>query len=290
MFEDKKRDWLSDTVVLFALPIVAYLLAYLWELGYCDVFGIPVEFVSVNPVSLVEDMAAMLVNGVLSHYVVGLIFVLGVMLALAIDFFLARKFTASREKIRQSSRRFLPFLPSLFMAGVVVCTWVALHIPARSLAVLVFFLSALFVAIRVSGFVREIVKELIGSSQTAEGVGFGSPELLGPDRKRVKSDESQRSQAFIGPSGVKVVEFVLYFVLLIVLAWGGGSRFAQTQTYFLLPVSAPNTVVLKIYGDKIITAPFDPATRTVEPKFKILKPENDQLEWKKLGRLRLNRR
>ena len=47
------------------------------------------------------------------------------------------------------------------------------------------------------------------------------------------------------------MEFVLYSVLLIVLAWGPGSRFAQTQTYFLVPVCSPKTVVvIRISGER----------------------------------------
>ena len=42
-----------------------------WELGYCNVFGIPWEFVSVNPVSLVEGLGAMLLHASVSSYVVG---------------------------------------------------------------------------------------------------------------------------------------------------------------------------------------------------------------------------
>jgi hypothetical protein len=41
MSDRSKRDWLSDAVVLFSVPTLAYLLVYLWELSYCVVFDIP---------------------------------------------------------------------------------------------------------------------------------------------------------------------------------------------------------------------------------------------------------
>lgn len=46
-----------------------------------------------------------------------------------------------------------------------------------------------------------------------------------------------------------------------------GRRNAMTQTVFLIPSTYPQSVVLRVYGDTLVCAPFDQQNRTVESSF-----------------------
>jgi hypothetical protein len=74
------------------------------------------------------------------------------------------------------------------------------------------------------------------------------------------------------PFGVSVLEFVSYFVFLLVFAWSVGRTFAKHTTWFLVPVGSPNTVVVDIYQDKLLVAPFNRSTRILKPEYRILAP------------------
>ncbi len=72
----------------------------------------------------------------------------------------------------------------------------------------------------------------------------------------------------LGPFWLALV-FVVFFV--IILAYDAGSFQAHTQTEFLVSDASTPELVLAIYGDTVIQAPFDRSKRTVKPEFDIVK-------------------
>lgn len=70
---------------------------------------------------------------------------------------------------------------------------------------------------------------------------------------------------------------MITFIVLLALALGFffGKNDAQKKVEFLVINSTPEQVVLKIYDDKLITAPFDRKTKTIERIFLIGKVGSD---------------
>ena len=44
----KRQKWISETLLLTALPVLGYLFAFVYEAGQANAFGIPLEFVSIG--------------------------------------------------------------------------------------------------------------------------------------------------------------------------------------------------------------------------------------------------
>jgi hypothetical protein len=114
-------------------------------------------------------------------------------------------------------------------------------------------------------------------------------EELQLDGQNIGRDEQGIVYAVARRFGLNPFQLLTHSAFFLVLAWSAGYWWAKHQDSFLVPVGAPDTVVLKIYGDKVITAPFSRSTRAVESKFKILKPDSGQLQWEKVGPLHLEK-
>ena len=264
--------WLSEGIVLAAIPILAYLLTYLYEISYGAFFDIPWKLVSVNPATLVVVLVVFLPGVVLlvlyiASGAIPLLLALGALQGTKILRFVLRRWPDSavtisrllyRLKVRVRLRRFVRevFLPMIL---ILVCLLITYS-----------FRPAVLVPVGL-GFIELVVfvgyqflRDVFGERQTS----LSGSRTIG---RRLR---------------VSVLELVNYFAFLLILAWGAGHFFARDTVKFLVPLSSPNTVVLDIYGDKLIVAPFNRATKAVQPEFKILTPESAGELWlEKVGRL-----
>jgi hypothetical protein len=69
-----------------------------------------------------------------------------------------------------------------------------------------------------------------------------------------------------------------------------GAANAGRQTEFLVSHSSPQTIILRIYGDNLIGAPFDEKTKSVKSSFFVFKITSDyqkELSLEKVGPLTL---
>ncbi|MCK4472257.1 MAG: hypothetical protein KAW49_10775 [Anaerolineae bacterium] len=67
----------------------------------------------------------------------------------------------------------------------------------------------------------------------------------------------------------------LVFLTTILLARGVGGTLASSQQEFLVTSTSPEMVVLRIYGDNLVCAPFNRSTGEVEQRFVVLKTAED---------------
>jgi len=73
-------------------------------------------------------------------------------------------------------------------------------------------------------------------------------------------------------SGIALV--VLILVALLAGAYSDGAERAREQTDYWVPSTQPQCVVLRIYGETLICAPFDGASHLVERDFFIIKMDD----------------
>ncbi len=85
----------------------------------------------------------------------------------------------------------------------------------------------------------------------------------------------RKLHSILNPEGAQRLRatFVIAMWLLLGVntAWMTGAVLARTQTQFYVVQSSPETIVLGIWGDTVVSAPFDRKTRTVRREFIITK-------------------
>lgn len=246
--------------------VFAYLLTYLWELGFCVVFGIPWEFISLNPASIVVAALALLTFVPLVSYLAApLLVAVAFLLTVARDLIgMIRSRGSTKIRPRGISSRWRKALALIFPILLTIVTFLFTKVPHKS----------------VLSFGAYIALGLTG-------IGAATWAIAG--RRTVQAEIKDEGGGLLG-AAVKVLrvstfELLAYLIFFLVLSWCAGHWWALNQDSFLVPTNCPDTVVLKIYGDKVITAPFNRSTRAVERKFRILKPDSDQLRWEKTGKL-----
>jgi hypothetical protein len=87
----------------------------------------------------------------------------------------------------------------------------------------------------------------------------------------------------------RMASLVLPWLLISnVAAMNMGRAAATSQRNYLVPASAPTTVVLSYFGEKLVVAPFDRSTKEVERSFWVIKTGEDPkrlLRWESVGPL-----
>lgn len=255
---DTQRSSWQTVATLFGLAApISYGAAYLRESGFCSVFGVPYEFIQLNTTT----MLIAITSGV------GVLFFL--------YSFADMLYTLSQEGKQKKSgpvrRRvyfnlfsliFLGFLSALF--SPLRQTW-PLMLPFLIAFVLAQFVAPLITQRHVRGYVNKL--------EAQDRLEKESPVLL---------------DYLIRRAGITAVSFGLLLVLFLCTMFFVGYNAAERQTDFLVPSTHQNWVVLRIYGDNLICAPFDLKAKEVEKTFSIIKLGDEprpQLRLVKLGPL-----
>jgi hypothetical protein len=109
--------------------------------------------------------------------------------------------------------------------------------------------------------------------------------LLWEDR----SDLSDKL-TIVRPLGLRTRELANYCAFLLICTFSIGHYLATIKKSFLVPVGSPNAVVLEIYGDKLIVAPFNRSKKVVQQEYRILTPNSaGDLRWENVGPLQVEK-
>ncbi len=256
MAEELKKQhskWLTDSILIAIMPVLAYLFAFVSEIGYATYFGIPFEFVAVNQATF------FIVGGSLLGLILVWFLIIRLILLLKKSNLLWK---ASNEK-----KQMLLLVMRLCWPMPIVLSYLLLdlnyHLPFWS-----FLLSLwpIIVAILICWGVVALFEFMVISQKHPEKTSF---------REKLALQES-------GELGFDI--FVIHnikvdFLIVLFIFWLGTIPYmnsyiqASLQKEFLLFRIAPNNelVVLRIYGDNLICAPFDRIGHNVETKFMNLK-------------------
>lgn len=237
-----KKLPISEAVILAAISASAYLFAFLYERAFMAYFGIPIQFVNVNLVTLLTFGAATVFFLILSAGLANMLFsvlpkhpflafyipryaLLG-FLTVIVPFFLY-----------EGSRRWL----------IIFCIWVVLTIG--------FFMIPLIKYRKKGSWVKRY------DAAIEEESGEDIQGLYRRIEKRY---------------GVRNLGLIVFLVMACLgLASSMGEAEAMNQRYFLVLNTNPEMVVLRASGENIICAPFDRKTREVKKSFSILKVAED---------------
>jgi hypothetical protein len=263
--ENENNDFkllVKSGLVVGAISIGGYWLGFVYEKGYADYFAIPIQLISLNLISIFISILG------LTTVAIGL-------------FVLANTgYTITLEIKGVIYRRIIGLtVPVLFCAAALLIfgsdSWnkLKLFIP-----LLIYFL--------LDSFVFPIVGQ--------RGKGTYSQKLEAAEA----TWRQERPITLLGLAAQKISRisrrttmwFVFSIFMLFMFASWIGTAEAQKQKSFWVTREPQPLVVLRIYGNKFICAPFDFKARTVEKTLYILdtpKQGGIWLDWQEVGPLKL---
>lgn len=250
-------NWQTAAALFGLVAPIAYGAAYLREWGFCSVFGIPIEFIQLN----ITTVLIAITSGV------GVLFLV---------FWLADLFYILSQQRRL--KNFGPIRRRLSLCGLVLIffgCFSALFPPLRDAwPILVYFLVLLIFTQFVTPLIAQRkIPGYISKLEAQDRIERETPVLLDYFIKRV---------------GITIVFLGILIALFLSTMFFVGYNTAMRQTDFLVPSTHEDLVVLRIYGDNLICAPFDIKTREVDKTFLVIKLDDEprpQLRLVRLGPL-----
>jgi hypothetical protein len=259
-------SFLKSGIGVGTITILGYLFGFLYEEGYANYFKIPVQLIKLDLITIFTSILVLL----------GLIWLIFSFLDSIYMILSPRPSIVRRAFIR--SAPYILFFLAFFFINIGTKTWHSFKWIVASP-----FLISLF---------NEFVLPLIG--QRGKGTYYQKLEAYEERRKKNKLSEPSIVDLFVTTNNVLILRrfrdivLIIFFIFLAVYMIGA-SR-AERQKEFLLLKNPKNIVVLKIYGDKYICAPFDPNTKTVEKSLYIIDSKKQDalwFDWQEVGPLKL---
>jgi hypothetical protein len=217
-----KRWTLTEGLLLAAIPVVAYVCAFLFELGYCDYLNIPMQFISVGKNELVSSSLFVLVSAL------GSVLVIEAMSLL---------FRGTRVVIFRALLRVFPLLLLSGFVGLLAARlrpawWVV--IGGVALLVAIEFVSPLIEYKQAQSYQEKLRARELSLMRRSSTLG--------------------RRLGLIGYQSI-VFTFCIVLFLAACVEWGRGE--AATQKSFMVIAGPPQRVVLRVYGDFMVTTTWD---------------------------------
>lgn len=241
---DGRSSFLTEGLLLAALSATAYLVAFLYERGYCDHFGIPTLLIAPSTSNILAAAVAVSVG------FLGTIPFLG-------------SFTSIVRDVR-SSERLKPYR-SIILTNILLA--MAAIIGATLYGVswtLVSVLFTIFILINITNFGPPAMRyrqyktwrERFLATEEAEMRSGGSIDLL------------------LDSLGPRMMKVVLVVIVLLFASYIVGNANANRQKDFFVLNDPPNYVVLRSYGDTLVTSKLDRAAKQTGSEFLFLRISN----------------
>lgn len=231
---EKVRFLLPITLSL-ALPL-GYLLAYVHEVGYCNVYKVPKELIALDWTSVIIGVSAALGG------------------SLFLVWFIAMLLLPTQPKQRMGPiRRRLYFLFLVFVFSF----FIALRYLLISELI---YVITYFIVLGVILFVFPVITKT-------------SAKEKGYRRKLAAYDNEQRKSEgpFLKWLGLRGVILIMLLFGIFTFSYLEGRIEAVNQDEFYVPSTYPNSIVLRIYGDTLICANVDVELREIEKEYFIIK-------------------
>jgi|ERR1700722_7884739 len=253
------KSWLSEAVILFLAPALAYFLAFKYEQGYCGTFGVPYYFIK-------PDLTEILIfTSVAMGYSITLFYVF--------DAWLDNGKINSNPQIKPWQHLIVKYLPLFALFGFMVIVYAEFwrkwiwFFCLFGIIVGLDMLVALTLDSKDKSFTERLVKANVMDHPSS---------IFFKMRNRV------------GRAGALLISLVF---LGSILATFIGNSEALRQTSFLVPSSNTNAIVIRSFGDKLICVEINPKTKIPTKTFFLLSVGSDnnlQLNLKDIGPLNFN--
>ncbi len=245
---------LSEGLIIAVIPAAGYWFAFLYELGYCKYFDIPVSFVEVGLVNILISLVGILgLIGLANIYANAILFL----------------FKDIPEAIKSALLRVS--VPTLFMAGYgLVAKLSSFFIP---LIVITFPL--IFIEFILPCFAQRNVKGYLAKLEAQKKIDLEHDSFTDLIAKKMSKGSA--------------LSILLVFILSFVSYFSGGYN-AKGQTDFIVLTGEKESVVLKMYNSYFIAASFKRESKSVSAEYKLI-PVDENLsifKFEKIGPLQPN--
>lgn len=249
---------MPEGLLVATIPIVGYLLVFAYEAGFCGAFHIPLSFIALSPTMVFAVIAGLALS-------VGPLFAFANLVCMiGLDL---------RDPIVRSLIR-LAIVAVLFLLPIVVNPKAWRESMGLLLFLALFALLEFGLPLLTQRDKQTYREKLLGQ----EAIETGVSDLF--DVLRTRFGDLPVTVAMVMMLGIYVSNVV-------------GRGHAKGQEEFLVLLSSPEAVVLRVYGDDLVCAQFDRITQEVQPHFFVIKrvtlPSEPriQLNLEKVGPLRL---
>ncbi len=229
---DHHRDVLAyEALIVGLITFTGYAMTFMYEYGFCIKFGIPTGFISISLTSVFITIG-----------IIVAIFIFWLFSAFLLSMLL-KKPTLKNSPIYGITLLFILLLIIYWGAWLNIIAFV--------------FLYVLYLIIALILWNREKKRRTNDKEKKPE--------------HKVNSRMNApiwRHIPMIGKMGFMIIGFSVLFILVAFIA---GTANAEKQTNFLIPSTSENSVVLRVYGDNMICAPFDRDNQIIQRSFFIIK-------------------
>lgn len=238
-----KPDWFFQGLVLAAIPAVAYMLAFSFELGYASYFHIPISLISLSTAQFCVALISLISIGVTGFLMVNSLH----------KIFL--RFTYKNKNLNEIILRWsliviLVVIALSYMGAPTKGIFVVVAVLIACLAILDLLVTPQFRKL------NAVINK--GEEEYNQSLQEQSPWL------RVE-------RAF----GIRLGNLILSSLVLLLLAFSVGNYSASHQVGFLVQEGTTPLVVVRTYDGNMVTTIFDPETRKVLQTFVIRKIGDD---------------
>jgi hypothetical protein len=255
--EKPTSRWITEGLIITASPIVGYMLSFVYEMGFAGVFKIPPQLITISLTTFFVATGSLFMIALLLFQLSSLGFVV---------------FSDLSTSDSPVYRRFVRLSPGFLFSVVLLLLTAGTHssawIGVVGVWAIFIFLEFVFPCITQRDKVTYLEK-----LKAQDRLDRRRGDLLDYIAQRI---------------GRPFITIMIFLGLITYLYYFAGYTTALKQSEFLVTDTSPERVVLRIYGDKMICAPFDRITRTVEKNFVILKMSEDPnvaLHLEKIGPL-----
>lgn len=255
----KWHYWLLSSLILAAIPVIGYSLAFAYESQYCKFFGIPREFIVIDWTSLI-----IAIGSFIGYFVLVLATLWAPMLLNLLGIRIPGLIT----------RRIFRHAAVILYISLLVVRY---HSTNRFMLFL-FIIPAYFMFF---DFIWPLITQR---------------KIHAYRKKLVKQDKLDSKKSFTLPDFLSkymptIILIAVALSLLYVVAFFEGKRAAAIKEEFLIPSTYSQSVVLKTYRDYLICAQLNSDNKSIETEYFFIKLGDDpnlKLTSQKLGPLKVN--
>jgi hypothetical protein len=73
--ESSKGSWVSDRIIIAAVPLIGYILSFVYEAGYAGVFKIPLYFITIDLTTVLVATGSLLLFAIFFLVLLDLLFI-----------------------------------------------------------------------------------------------------------------------------------------------------------------------------------------------------------------------
>jgi hypothetical protein len=248
-----QRSWLTEGILLALLPVVSYAIAFTYEVGYFEHFGLPFSLVQIGITGSIIAFFSLLMS----------IFILYMLAEL-----LNPLWGIIPHPVRGRARTYAFFL------FLIIINLVIAHGRLKGLQYLLYFVAI----IAFIDFVIPLISRKDGKSYL---------ERFDSMRKRDLAYDSVMDK-FVYKFGLNWLLLLLVVGSLLYLSYNTGLGKARSQTEFFTLQGHPNSVVLRISDVMLIWTTYNEKTNEISRSFILERLEGDKkfiLEKIKVGPL-----